>query len=212
MSTGTSKSTRAAAETTADSDTPPWERNPAGDVSEVAPASAVNDLLNQPAEAAQGAQVAAWDGTTDDRGPTTTDQVRRLLDFLRDKAVSDDDDSSRAMMDIIAQVMTAETAEEVLDTTGTTPAEEVIGIPMRIDGVAYRESDMASGLPYYVVLTVFRGDTRMSDVISCGGFKVVAQIARLDMLGQLDGRVVRIMKSERPTKQGNYPLHLEFPV
>lgn len=210
MSTGTSKSTRAAAEATADSDTPPWEKNPAGDVSEVAPASAVNDLLNDSGEAAQGAQVDVWAGTTDDRGPSTTDQVRRLLDFLRDKAVATDDDSGRAMMDMIAQVMAAETAEEVLDTTGTTPAEEVLGIPMQILGARYHESDMASALPFYVVLEVFRGDTRTNDIVNCGGFKVVTQVARLDMLGQLTGRVVRIMKSERPTRQGNYPLHLEF--
>lgn len=210
MSTG-SRNTKVPAQSAAVADdVPPWERQPAGDVSEAAPAMSAEEINERQDAQPDSGPVEAFSGLGGGHAISPTQAVQILMNYLASKATESEGDSASAIEQMIAEVMLAETAEEVLEESSTTAGEDIVGVPIRLMSVKFRESDLDGSLPYYALIEAFRADTKTVDIITCGGFKVVAQLARLDMLDALSGRVVILRKSERPTRQGNYPLHLEY--
>ncbi len=87
--------------------------------------------------------------------------------------------------------------------------DEWIGERLAITGIRKMPSDYPGGLPWFLVVDAIALDTGEVMTLTAGAVSVVAQLAKWWQLG---GRpmVVIPRQSERPSKSGYYPQHLEI--
>lgn len=85
-----------------------------------------------------------------------------------------------------------------------------IGTPLVITGIRKMPSDFGSGLSCFLVIDGAVRATGEKVTATTGSLSVVAQLLKA---WQLDAFPVLVVPraSERPTKDGYYPQHLEFP-
>jgi hypothetical protein len=115
-----------------------------------------------------------------------------------------------AVARIVADTWGAQTVHEVMAGKEATHARDILGVPIHVHRVTFVESDVEGedNCPVYAVFHCRRGDIRDDDVVTCGGWRVVAQAARLRHLGELP-RLVRIVNARKTAKQGKMPLKME---
>ena len=88
-----------------------------------------------------------------------------------------------------------------------TPAEQILGQPVRVHEVRFGNSDFSEqGLGIYAILDVETEDGKRIGV-SCGGTMVIAYFVRRAELGGLPVDVI-ISKSPKATRAGFYPLNV----
>lgn len=115
-------------------------------------------------------------------------------------------DATEQASGIVRRIMDAKTAEDVLGESTVTHARDILDTPLQVLTVHWNKSTLAEGLPIYAVLDCV-DDDGAPVTVTCGGVRVMAQVARLAELGALPARV-RILESERPTAAGFRPLRL----
>lgn len=135
----------------------------------------------------------------------------KLIEWCATRESEDDSTTADAMEQMIADILTAESVEDVLSEQLTVPVEKILGIPVQINGVRVGRTEFADGFPFYALLDCQYGQGMKPHVVSCGAFKVMAQLARMDMLAEWP-QVVVFKKAEKPTKQGYYPIALTRPI
>jgi len=132
--------------------------------------------------------------------------------FQRFLAAADDDVSEKSdddvSMEIIARILSATTAEEVLGGSEPVHARDYLGRPFRLLGVKFNRSDFEEAGPrFYAVLDAVDPDGEPL-AITCGARNVIAQAWRLADLGVLPIRV-RLTEAARTTKNGYKIIRLE---
>jgi hypothetical protein len=80
--------------------------------------------------------------------------------------------------------------------------------PLVITGIRKMPSEYEGGLPWFLVIDAAVVGTGERVTISTGAVSVVAQLARAWALGALPLKVIP-RQSDRPSKAGYYPQHLE---
>lgn len=112
-----------------------------------------------------------------------------------------------AMIDRMLEATDLDSLDEAVGGT-LTPAEEILGTPVRVHGVRFGNSDFAEqGLGIYAILDVETEDGRRFGV-SCGGTMVIAYFVRRAELEGLPVDVI-ISRSPKATKAGFYPLNVK---
>lgn len=134
--------------------------------------------------------------------------MRNLIEWLAERAAGDDEDTFGAMERIIAETLTAENPDEVLSARLPVHARDVVGIPMSITGFRLNEGDFEEGSPFYAVMDATYGTPPEPHVVTCGAWRVLAALKRLDELGEWPQTVVF---REKRTKSGNGVLWFERP-
>lgn len=145
--------------------------------------------------------------------PDLSDPVKVLLDYARANMMDDEEDTEAVYARMAAQLLQANTADEVFDSQDSTKAETVLGIPIWCTDVKVRESDeeFTEGLGYFAIIKGVRSDKRTECVISCGGWSVVMELIRIHMLHDLPQMMV-VRQKPRKTKRGFYPLYIGRPM
>lgn len=107
---------------------------------------------------------------------------------------------------IASRLLLAESPEELLAEQGELAhARDMLGVPVMLKGVSFREGDQNPEQPVYALLTVeVEGK---EDIISCGGLNVMVAAKVLKDRDWLP-RMVIITQREKATKAGFYPLNL----
>lgn len=91
--------------------------------------------------------------------------------------------SEQVGMEIFAQIAAATTVEAVL--TGkveTTKGKDILDVAMACDAIKFIPSTEVDGAPFFTVLSVRNSNSGESDVVSLGGWMVLAQCAMMDYL------------------------------
>ena len=116
--------------------------------------------------------------------PPASSQWRRRLyeaDFLpyikELVAGSLADDDPRAIMEILGQVARATTFEEALGGNETTKGAEILDTTLEVWGYKFNRSEKEKGCPFYVLLDAKDTRTGKAELVSVGGWKVVAVCA-----------------------------------
>lgn len=145
-------------------------------------------------------------------GSGTAVSVKRddtaLVQFLSAATDAAPIDPAQAQMDIIRQILSADSAEEVLRQTSAIHARDVLGDVLHILGYDFNESDLeGNNLGFYMLVNCVTDEGEPFKV-TCGAVNVMAQLYRLNQLGVLpmDGRIVEAAKA---TKAGYKPMWLE---
>ena len=107
---------------------------------------------------------------------------------------------------IDARIMSATSAAEVLCTDAVLHGQDYLNVPFQLLNVEGRPSDQPQGLPFYAVLTITTADGEIVPMTT-GARSVMLKAAKLHSLGALP-LWVRIVKSDKATEAGNFPLDL----
>jgi hypothetical protein len=112
---------------------------------------------------------------------------------------SDPEEASRAIIRSILE------ADDPLVGLEVTPARELLGVPIMLCEVEWRNSDYSESGPG--IFALMRGQLEDGSVVvvSCGGANVLAQLYRLARDGRLP-EAVAIEEARKPTAKGHRPL------
>lgn len=116
-----------------------------------------------------------------------------------------DDD---VMARIAAQVLAAETPDDLDTPWSQEGMREFFHVPLRVWSVRWADSEYEEGPPIFIIVEADRMDTGEPIVTTCGAEAVMAQLIKAHMAGWLP-LDVKPTPARKPTKSGNMPYHLE---
>ena len=91
----------------------------------------------------------------------------------------------------------------------STGLESLVNTPIRIERIRKMPSDYPDGLPWFLVVDAAVVSTGELVTFTTGAVSVVAQLAKAHALGALP-MVVTPRQSDRPSKSGYFPQHLQI--
>lgn len=135
-----------------------------------------------------------------------SDVFRRFLAAADEGHITENPD--QVAIDIIARILSANDAAEVLGGGSAIHARDYLDTPFMLTGLKLQRSSFDGvGPDFYAVLEGASEDGEKL-VITCGAKNVMAQAWRLDDLGALPC-AVQLRQSPTPTAQGFYVMWLE---
>lgn len=121
------------------------------------------------------------------------------------EVMSQDPDEVARRID--ARIIDATSLDQVLGNETVLHAQDYLNTPFQLIDVEWRNSDQG-GLPFYCVLTICDQEGEVMPMTT-GARSVMLKAAKIAAAGWLDQRpTVKIVKSDKPTEAGNYPLDL----
>lgn len=103
-----------------------------------------------------------------------------LLAWIASQVRQADPDDPRMGLEIFAQVAKSGTIEEVL--TGkaeTTKGREILDVLVECDSMKFIQSTERGGAPFFVVMSVRRTNNGQHEVVTMGGWMLLAQCAQI---------------------------------
>lgn len=118
------------------------------------------------------------------------------------------DEAQQAVADIIAQVLSATSLDEVLSNAEAIGLREMMDEPIIIHAWKAQRSDYEEGQDYYAVMDIERPGKGWRGPVTCGAASVLAQLARMSQLDELPATVVCVKATKKATKRGYWPIRL----
>lgn len=143
---------------------------------------------------------------------TSTDlaQIEELEQILTSNVAPDVvDDPEQMSAEIVAQLLAAESDADLEGSP--VPWGELEGVPFELRGFSWRPSDFEEGSAVYFIVRAVNRATGEFQLLTTGSRFVLAQLANMAKRGTLVGAVRELVKAERPTGRGFYPLRLRTP-
>lgn len=138
-------------------------------------------------------------------------ELERIL--LTDETVEVVDDPAEMAKEIVAQLLGAESDEELESFGQAIGWRDLQGVPVEIHNFRWRPSDFAGegGASVYFVVEGTRLDDGDRVVLTTGSRNVLAQLTNLAKRGRIPGAVRMMTKAEKATRGGFHPLWLATP-
>lgn len=135
-------------------------------------------------------------------------ELERVL--LNDEEVEFVDDPAAMQREITAQLLGAESDEQLEAFGQAVGWQDLLDVPVTIYGFRWRPSDFDEGASVYFIADVARQDTGERLVVTTGSRNVLAQLTNLAKRERLP--VTRYLaKADKATRGGFYPLWLRTP-
>lgn len=132
-----------------------------------------------------------------------------LVQQFAQMAVMIPDEGDDAYESILTQILGVSDWEKLSDPWRSLSAEKLAGKRIRIDKLVRRPSDYQTGLGLFLVVHYTDVKTGETGVWPTGSVAIVAQLAKAHAAGWLP-IYAEVKISERATKDGYKPHHLEF--
>lgn len=149
-------------------------------------------------------------------GKSTTQQANvavvaesTLQTFLTFARTIPDAEEGSGLDNIISQILSGETADDLDSAWQSTGGEKLINKPMTITEITKRPSDFGEGLGVYLVVSAILAQTGESVTFTTGSVSIVAQLAKAYAGGMLP-LDCQLVQAARPSAQGYFPQHLEI--
>ena len=133
-----------------------------------------------------------------------------VIQWCADTATVSDEDSAAAMDDIIRRVLASPTPDQVLAESLSVPVEDILNRPVQLTGVRIGHTEYEDGWPFYALMDCVYGSPPQMHVVTCGAFKVMAQLYAFVQMGALP-QVVMFKESDRVTRKGFKPIQMVRP-
>lgn len=117
-------------------------------------------------------------------------------------------DADLAVADIIAQVLSADSVDDVLGDVDVIGLQEMLDEPIVLYGIKFQRSDFEAGAPYYAVIDVERPKKQWRGPVTTGAQTILAQLVRLQQLGAYPVTLIATKATDKPTRGGYWPLKL----
>jgi len=122
------------------------------------------------------------------------------------------DDPGEISKEIIAQLLAAESDEELEQVGAAIGWRTLLGVPVEIRNFSWRPSAFdESGPTVFFVVQGTRLDTGENVVLTTGSGNVLAQLVNMAKRGTLVGAVRMAVEADSPTKSGFKPYWLRTP-
>lgn len=121
------------------------------------------------------------------------------------------DDPAEIQKEIMAQLLGAESDEELEAVGKATGWRELPGVPMELHGFRFRPSTYEEGAPIFFVVDATRLDTGQRLALTTGSGNILAQLTNMARRGTLVGAIRSLEIADTPTKQGFRPNWLRTP-
>lgn len=118
------------------------------------------------------------------------------------------DDPAEISREIIMQLLSAETDEELEQVGSAIGLRDLLGVPIQLHGFKWRPSSFEEGQRVFFVVFATRLDTGERIVATTGSGNVLAQLCNRARRGTLLNAVVKAVQADRDTKQGFRPYWL----
>jgi hypothetical protein len=139
------------------------------------------------------------------------DELEKIL--LGDAELPDVvDDPAEISREIMAQLLAAESDEELEQVGQATGWRELPGVPVEIHGFRWRPSSFEEGAPIFFVVNATRLDTGERVVLTTGSGNILAQLCNMARRGTLVGAIRALEIADKQTKQGFRPNWLRSPT
>jgi hypothetical protein len=122
------------------------------------------------------------------------------------------DDPAEISREIMAQLLAAESDEELEAVGSAVGWRELVGVPMELHGFRWRPSSFEEGAPVFFVVNANRLDTGERVVLTTGSGNILAQLCNMARRGTLVGAIRALEIADTPTKQGFRPNWLRTPT
>lgn len=130
-----------------------------------------------------------------------------LDNTLREAARAMDSGAGQAVEEIVARIKDATTLEDILADDAVTDAADILDVPVQVWGFKVNTSDFQQGMAGYMLIKATRISDKADLLISCGAYKVQAQLLRMGML-QMFPAEVKFVKKAEATRSGFFPIQL----
>jgi hypothetical protein len=144
-----------------------------------------------------------------DRPVQRGEATQTLVNWLAFKADQQDGNEAEVMERIIRDMLASETPDEVLTERMPIHGKEFLDRPFVLHSIEVREGEYEEGSPFYAIMNVSIGQPPEDRVISCGGWRVLAQLMALEGHGEFPQ--VLVIRGKR-TRKGFTTLRLERPM
>lgn len=163
--------------------------------------------MTETVDTTTGEVATVLEGEVVTRNHLPAEQVELVNAFLSSAVPAEADDPEVIGTRIMAQLLSAETPEEVLADSEAIGLRQYLDTPFSLEGVDFRRSEYEEGMPFYCLLFGHEAETGEKVTLTTGAQSVVAQAFRLAQRGWLP-RTVMAKQSKKPTKAGYYPVRL----
>ncbi len=139
------------------------------------------------------------------------DELEKIL--LGDAELPDVvDDPAEISREIMAQLLAAESDEELEQVGTATGWRDLAGVPMELHGFRWRPSAFEEGAPIFFVVSATRLDTGERVVLTTGSGNILAQLCNMARRNTLVGSIRALEIADKQTKQGFRPNWLRTPT
>lgn len=121
------------------------------------------------------------------------------------------DDPAEIQREIMAQLLAAESDDELEQVGNAIGWRDLLGVPIEIQNFRWRPSSFEEGSPVFFVVQGTRLDTGERVALTTGSGNVLAQLANMAKRGTLVGAVRMAEQADTPTKSGFRPYWLRTP-
>lgn len=121
------------------------------------------------------------------------------------------DDPAEIQREIMAQLLAAESDEQLEQVGNATGWRELAGVPMELHGFRWRPSSFEQGAAVFFVVDATRLDTGERVVLTTGSGNILAQLVNMARRGTLVGSVRALEVADKETRQGFRPNWLRTP-
>lgn len=122
------------------------------------------------------------------------------------------DDPAQISKEIMAQLLAAESDEELEQVGSATGWRELPGVPMELHGFRFRPSSYEEGAPVFFVVDATNLVTGERMVLTTGSGNILAQLTNMARRGTLVGAIRCLEIADTPTRQGFRPNWLRTPT
>lgn len=140
--------------------------------------------------------------------PASQEVMHNLFKWL-DANRSHTADAEAAQADIIAQVMSAESVDEVLADVTAASLSDWLDKPIKIWEGKFNRSEFEAGLPWYAVLDIEDLTTGKRHVCTTGAQTILAQLIRTAQLDGFPLACIPVYATKKPTARGYKPMRLK---
>lgn len=139
--------------------------------------------------------------------PGSLDELQAILmDELEPPEVSTDPEA--ISREIMLQILSAETDEEMLAVGSATSWRDLLGVPVELRAFHWRPSRYDQGAKVFFVVTGVRLDSGDNVILTTSGTNVLAQIINLARRDRFPSNW-KLVEAEKETANGFKPLWLE---
>lgn len=119
-------------------------------------------------------------------------------------------DPEEAQRQIIAQLLSAQTDDELENFGNAISWQDLKGVPVEIHGFRWLPSQYEEGPAVFMVVSATKLDDGERVVLTTGGANIMAQLANMAKRGTLVGAIRELTEGTK-TRQGYVPLWLRTP-
>lgn len=167
-------------------------------------------VITGPGEPSTGlAKVSAASGELERYVASDHPAVQALNQFLAERAtVANEADT--AVAEIIAQVLSAKSVDEVLADIPSLGMRELIGRPLIIHGYKAHQSSYEALASWFAYCDITLLDTNERRGCTTGAQVVLAQLMSLTLKDAFPVKVMPVKATKKPTASGYWPYRLSF--